>query len=181
MESTPLKVTLASNDGVEVQATLAAVKQSTTLSTMFEVLDESKTTNLPVPIPGVDGETLRVVMEWCEEYQHVTEADNSLKLGNGATKIPEWSNVFLTKVGLDRDLFFKLINAANYLEIQPLLRYSILKLARKLEMMNPEQMREYLHIENDFSPEEEAELKRSHAWAMQREPEKLEPEQQQPQ
>ncbi|KAK5633230.1 hypothetical protein RRF57_008944 [Xylaria bambusicola] len=180
MESTSHKVTLVSNDGVEVQATLAAVKQSTTLSTMLEILDESKTINVPIPIPGVDGETLRPVMEWCEEYHDVTEPILP-KMENGATKIPEWANAFLTNIGLERDLFFKLINAANYLEIQSLLRYAICKLARKLEMMNTEEMREYLHIENDFSPEEEAELQRSHAWAMQRKPEKSETEQQQPQ
>ena len=159
MQSTSPKVTLVSNDGVEVQATLTAVKKCVTLSTMLEVLDESKTANQAIPVPGVDGETLRAVIEWCEQ--------DIPKFEEAATEIPELVNNFHRNVVPNGDLFFKLIDAANYLEIEVLLQYALHQLARTIEPMSTEEMREYLNIKNDFTPEEEAELRRSHAWAMQ--------------
>ncbi|KAI1360588.1 s-phase kinase-associated protein 1 [Xylaria arbuscula] len=164
MQSTSVKVTLISSDNVEIQTSLSAVKKCLTLSTMLEVLDESKTTDQPIPVPAVDEETLKAVMEFSEQ--------DFPKLQESVKEIPARGDEFLTRIIQDRDLFFKLVNAANYLEQDVLLQYTLRKLARKIEGMNVEEMREYLGIENDFTPEQEEEVRRTHAWAMQ------EPEQQ---
>ncbi|KAI0433429.1 S-phase kinase-associated protein 1A [Xylaria sp. FL1042] len=162
-------VTMIGNDGLEVRTSLAALKQSITLKTMLEDLEEDKTTDLPIPVPGVDGKTLKKIVEWCEYHRNdpVSEfqgqPDSEIDLNKlRKSPIPEWDAKFLA---VDRELIFKLANAANYLEITLLLKYTILAISKKLESMSTEQMRKYLNISNDYSKEEEAALRATHAWA----------------
>ncbi len=166
MSSNPM-VTLVSKDGFEFQATLPAVKQSITLRIMLEVLDEEQTTGLPIPIPEVEGETLQKIIEWCEYHCQDSLPELEKKhtpRGNGgkANKLPKWDENFLAVS--DRDLLFKLTNAANYLDIPLLLRYAVCTIARKLEHMSTEEMREFLNIQNDFTPAEEASIRVDNAW-----------------
>ena len=159
MQSTSPQVTLISSDGIEIQTTHSAVKKCVTLGTMLEILDSSKTAGKPIPVLGADAETLRVVMRWCEQDLPSTTGQPD----DG--KIQLWVEEFLTKLALNRDLFFKVIKCANYLEIELLLQSALGMLARTIENMSTEQMREYLNIQNDYTPEEEAEIRRTHAWA----------------
>ncbi|KAI1425339.1 s-phase kinase-associated protein 1 [Xylaria sp. FL1777] len=173
MSSIPM-ATVVSNDGFEIQASLLAVKQSITLGTMLELLDEDQTTDLPIPVPEVDGETLQKITEWCEYHREdsISEQDKQQKTPEGKRKkvrasrwnIPKWDADFLASV--DNNSLLKLANAANYLEIPILLQYTIYKIAQKLVGMSTQEMREFLNIQNDFSAEEEASIRAANAWAI---------------
>jgi S-phase kinase-associated protein 1 len=161
--------TLVSNDGAKVRATSLAVKQSITFGTMLEILDEEMTRDMPIPVPEVDGETLSKVVEWCEQHRD----DKVPELGyerverpNHATTaaVPGWDAQFLEP--LDRDLLFKITNAANYLEIQLLLKYGVQVIAKRIKGMSIPEMREFLNIENDLTPEQEAEIREQNKWAV---------------
>ena len=55
--------------------------------------------------------------------------------------------------------------AAHYLEIQSLLDLTCQRLAEILTENSVEQIREIFHIKNDFTPEEEKELRSKIEWA----------------
>ncbi|MCL7046307.1 hypothetical protein MKW94_015061 [Papaver nudicaule] len=70
--------------------------------------------------------------------------------------------------GLESDqLLFDLIFAANYLDISTLMELTCEVVGRKIRDMTPEQITEYLRIENDYTPEAEAKVRAGNAWALQ--------------
>jgi S-phase kinase-associated protein 1 len=69
-------------------------------------------------------------------------------------------------VNVDQTLLFDLILAANYMNIQPLLDLACKKVASMIKGKNPEEIRKQFHIKNDFTPEEEEEIKKEHQWAL---------------
>ncbi|KAI2783634.1 Skp1-domain-containing protein [Daldinia loculata] len=80
-----------------------------------------------------------------------------------ATVIPEWDTAFLGR--LTKDQMFDLITAANFFDINELFDYCAKSIATVVENMSTEQMREYFEVENDFTPEEEEQLRKDHGWA----------------
>ncbi|KAI1656858.1 Skp1-domain-containing protein [Daldinia decipiens] len=74
-----------------------------------------------------------------------------------ATVIPAWDKAFLGR--LTKDQLFDLIVAANFFDINGLFDYCAKSIATTVEEMSTEQMREYFGVENDFTPEEEEQLR----------------------
>uniref|UniRef100_A0A0E0AFN0 SKP1 component dimerisation domain-containing protein n=1 Tax=Oryza glumipatula TaxID=40148 RepID=A0A0E0AFN0_9ORYZ len=67
---------------------------------------------------------------------------------------------------LENPVLFKLIVvAANFLYIKGLPDMTCKCVADMISGKTPEQMRETLSIENDFTPEEEATIRQENAWA----------------
>lgn len=65
-----------------------------------------------------------------------------------------------------RFLFFGgVLQAANYLNIQSLLDLTTQTVAELIKGKTPEQIRAEFGIVNDFTPEEEEEIKRDNAWS----------------
>ncbi|KAI0490061.1 S-phase kinase-associated protein 1A [Xylaria cf. heliscus] len=165
--STKSLATLVSSDGVEIQTTYEAVKQSVVLGTMLEVLDEELTTDQPIPVPGVEGDALKKVMEWCEHHREdpIPKPDDQpatkTTITTKITEVPSWDAEFFK---FDKDLVLQVTNAANYLEIPLLLDYATIVIADNLKGMTTQQMREYLNVKNDFTPEEEERIRQENAW-----------------
>lgn len=57
------------------------------------------------------------------------------------------------------------LQAANYLNIQSLLDLTTQTVAELIKGKTPEQIRTEFGIVNDFTPEEEEEIKRDNAWS----------------
>lgn len=55
--------------------------------------------------------------------------------------------------------------AANYLNIKSLLDLTCLTVANMIKGKTPEEIRKTFNIENDFTPEEEEEVRRENQWA----------------
>ena len=55
--------------------------------------------------------------------------------------------------------------AANYLNIKELLNLTCQTVADMIKGKTPEQIRKTFNIKNDFTPEEEEEVRRENAWA----------------
>lgn len=68
-------------------------------------------------------------------------------------------------VNLDQEILFELILAANYLDIKSLLELSCAKVASSIKSRSIPEIRKYLNIENDFTPEEEAQIMEENKWA----------------
>lgn len=58
-----------------------------------------------------------------------------------------------------------LIQAANYLDIKPLLDVGCKTVANMIKGKSPEEIRKTFNIQNDFTPEEEDQIRRENEWA----------------
>lgn len=67
--------------------------------------------------------------------------------------------------GLTRDDIFKLILAANYLNIRDLLDVTAGAIANMLKNKTPQEIRDEFNIANDFTPEEEEQVRMDNQWA----------------
>lgn len=61
--------------------------------------------------------------------------------------------------------FMLLLQAANYLNIKGLLDLTCQTVADMIKGKTPEEVRKLFNIKNDYTPEEEEEVRRENAWA----------------
>merc|ERR1712166_261969 len=68
-------------------------------------------------------------------------------------------------VKVDDETLFSLILAANYLDIKPLLDLTRKTVADYIKQCKtPQEIRRRFNIKNDFTPEEEEEVRKENAW-----------------
>ncbi|KAJ4765033.1 SKP1/ASK1-like protein [Rhynchospora pubera] len=146
-------IKLRSSEGEEFAVSEEVAKMSQTICHMIEddCIDGT------IPLPNVNSEILRLVINYCEK--HVLEEQPA---GESTASLKEWDKQFLN---VDDGTIFYLILAANYLSIQGLLDLTCKKVADKMTGKTPEQIRKTFNIKNDYSPEEEEEVRREHQWA----------------
>jgi S-phase kinase-associated protein 1 len=75
--------------------------------------------------------------------------------------VPEWDATF---VDIEQELLFELILAANYMDIKSLLDLTCAKVASMIKGKTPEEIRKTFNIVNDFTPEEEAQVREENKW-----------------
>jgi S-phase kinase-associated protein 1 len=63
------------------------------------------------------------------------------------------------------DSILFLSQAANYLNIKSLLDLTCMTVANMIKGKTPEEIRKTFNIKNDFTPEEEEEVRRENQWA----------------
>lgn len=73
----------------------------------------------------------------------------------------EWDVNF---VKVDQGTLFELILAANYLDIKPLLDLTCKTVAYMIKGKTSEEIRKTFGIVNDFTPEEEEQIRRENEW-----------------
>jgi len=123
--------------------------------------DKGKTTE--IPLPNVKSEVLKQVIEFCEHHlsEPMTEVEKPLKSQNMADVVQKWYADF---VDLEQVLLFELILAANYMDIKPLLDLTCATVASMIKGKTPDEIRATFNITNDFSPEEEAQVREENKW-----------------
>ena len=64
------EIKLVSSTGKEFLVEMDIARKSITIKTMLEDLGlEEDNAEIPVPLPNVDGKTLKKVIEWCTKHQ----------------------------------------------------------------------------------------------------------------
>ncbi|KAI5121457.1 hypothetical protein M0805_009565 [Coniferiporia weirii] len=155
-------VVLRTVDNVDFVVERTVVRLSVLLNNMLEDLGE---TDQPIPVPNVSGDVMKKVLEWCEHHRNDplpaedSSADESRKR---TTDISEWDQKF---INVDQEMLFEIILAANYLDIKPLLDVGCKTVANMIKGKSPEEIRKLFNIANDFTAEEEAQIKRENEWA----------------
>eukprot|EP00967_Tisochrysis_lutea_P073290 scaffold98086_cov31-Tisochrysis_lutea.AAC.1 len=99
------------------------------------------------------------VIEYCK-YHHRAESNLTSEDDKNT-----WDKDF---VKVDDETLFNLILAANYLDIKSLLDLTCKTVADEIKGKTPEEIRTRFNIKNDFTPEEEEEVKRENAWCEER-------------
>jgi len=115
--------------------------------------------DINVPVPMVDSSTLVKVIAYLKYHQRAEEET-----------VPEdeqtrWD---MDYIKVDDEMLFNTILAANYLDIKPLLDLTCKAVADEIKGKSPEEIRQRFNIKNDFTPEEEEEVKRENAWCEER-------------
>ena len=153
-EPTTVKLKSKQEELFEVERAVAC--RSATVASM---VSDAETLNAPLPLPMIDSKILSKVIEYCK-YHHDAEAESRPEDVKNA-----WDNDF---VKVDDETLFNLILAANYLDIKPLLDLTCKTVADEIKGKTPEEIRVRFNIKNDFTPEEEEEVKRENAWCEER-------------
>ncbi|XP_072954008.1 SKP1-like protein 1 [Typha angustifolia] len=153
-------ITLKSSDGEEFEVDEAVAMESQTIRHMIE--DECAESS--IPLPNVNSKILSKVIEYCKK--HVDSSAAASKPSDDGAKSDEdlkaWDADF---VKVDQSTLFDLILAANYLNIKGLLDLTCQTVADMIKGKTPEEIRKTFNIKNDFSPEEEEEIRRENQWA----------------
>lgn len=125
--------------------------------------DDGKDKTTEIPLPNVKSEVLKKVIEFCEHHlaEPMTEIEKPLKSQNMADVVQKWYADF---VDLEQVLLFELILAANYMDIKPLLDLTCATVASMIKGKTPEEIRATFNITNDFTPEEEAQVREENKW-----------------
>ncbi|MCJ1476705.1 hypothetical protein MMC13_005373 [Lambiella insularis] len=156
-------IKLRSSDGVVVVVDAKAARHSEVIDGLLEDLGDEETTTEVVPIANVTGDVLRKVMEWCTHHQIEPPTVAEITDAVPKVEISEWDRNFFDVP--KQDMLFDLINAANYLSIKGLLAMGCKTVANQMKGKSPEQIRQLYGVTNDFSPEEEEQIRRENAWA----------------
>ncbi|AEO69145.1 0085f8fa-fd9e-4c7a-bdfb-f8d6294d38f9 [Thermothielavioides terrestris] len=158
------RVTLTSNDGTQIEVDRAVAERSILIKNLIDDLGESAVASDAIPIPNVNDAVLRKVLEWCEHHRNdpPQSADDENDNRKKTTDIDEWDQKFMQ---VDQEMLFEIILAANYLDIKALLDVGCKTVANMIKGKSPEEIRKTFNITNDFTPEEEEQIRRENEWA----------------
>ncbi|CDP16773.1 unnamed protein product [Coffea canephora] len=146
--SSPKMITLQSSDGETFEVEEVVAMESRTIKHMIE----DDCANSSIPIPNVTSNTLTKVIEYCKKHVEAKNDEEGLK---------SFDADFMK---IDKDTLYDLLMASNYLDIKSLLDLGCQTVADKIKGKNPEDIRKEFGIKNDFSPEEEEEIRKESPW-----------------
>nr|UJT66246.1 SKP1-like protein 1A [Nicotiana plumbaginifolia] len=153
--STSKMIVLKSSDGEIFEVEEAVALESQTIKHMIE--DDCADTS--IPLPNVTSKILAKVIEYCKRH-----VDAVAKTDDKASE-DDLKSFDADFVKVDQATLFDLILAANYLNIKSLLDLTCQTVADMIKGKTPEEIRKTFNIKNDFTPEEEEEVRRENAWA----------------
>ncbi|KAG5246518.1 hypothetical protein OIU76_001302 [Salix suchowensis] len=154
--STGRKFILRSSDGESFEVDEAVAVESQTIKHMIE--DDCADNG--IPLPNVTSKILAKVIEYCKKHVECPNSDD--RPSSSADDLKAWDAEF---VKVDQATLFDLILAANYLNIKNLLDLTCQRVADMIKGKTPEEIRKTFNIKNDFTPEEEEEVRRENQWA----------------
>lgn len=142
-------LTIISFDGQEFKTQPCVAKISKALKRLIEDLGTDK----PITIPSelVTGDVLEKILTYCQYHLDHDEAEIEL-----------WDKDF---VAVEKEMLFKLIMAANYLEIQSLLDLMSKNFANIIKnLKTKEVVGEYFNFKYELTPEQEEKISQENAW-----------------
>ncbi|KAJ4834531.1 SKP1-like protein 1A [Turnera subulata] len=157
MSTEAKKITLKSSDGETFEVDQVVALESQTIKHMIE----DDCVDNEIPLPNVTSKILAKVIEYCKKHVEEAAADKD-KDKSSDEALKNWDTDF---VKVDQNTLFDLILAANYLNIKGLLDLTCQTVADMIKGKTPEEIRKTFNIKNDFTPEEEEEVRRENQWA----------------
>ena len=154
-------ITLVSSDGEKLQVTSKAAQRSQLVKGIIEDYPD----DAEVPLNNVKSNILKKIKEYLDHYQDTDpkEIERPLASQNYQECVDPWDFEF---INVDLDLIFEIILAANYMDIKPLLELASSKVASIIKGKTPEEIRKTFNIQNDFTPEEEQQIREENQWCL---------------
>ena len=153
-------VKLISQEGSEMEVDADVAQYCVLIKSMIEDAGPDE----DIPLPNVKKAILEKVIEFCQHIreQPMEEIEKPLKSDNLRDIVPAWYADF---VDVEQETLFEVVLAANYLDLKPLLELSCAKVASMIKGKSVQEVRTLFNIENDFTPEEEAQIMEENKWA----------------
>lgn len=109
--------------------------------------------------------TLERVIRYCEHYRNTEpkEIEKPLPKNSLTGLVDSWDEEFIDLK--DQEEILDIILASNYLDIKPLLELGCAKIATFIKGKTADEIRKTFGIVNDFTPEEEAQIREENKWA----------------
>jgi len=159
------QITLVTSDEVQFKVDIDVAKCSKTIKDMLDNLGMEDEDDTPIPVTQVDSKTLEKVLEWCKHHKDDPEPEPEDEYRKDKDKRDDlfstWDADFIR---VDENTIFELTLAANFLDIDGLLDLTCKVIANMLRGKTPEWCRERFGIVNDFTPEEEEQIRKENEW-----------------
>jgi len=170
MEEEKGVVKLVSKEGDVHEVPLAVAKMSTLIATTIDDDDDDdddddEDIDREIPLPNVKDSVLTKVIEYCTHHTTVeamTQIQTPLKSSHIEDLVQTWYADF---VRIDQTLLFELVTAANFMDIKPLLDLTCLAVSVSIKGKSASELRTIFNISNEFTPEEEAQVREESQWA----------------
>ena len=155
------QITLVSSDGEKVQISEKAAKRSFLIKGILEDYPEDP----EVPLHNVKSNILTKIVTYLEHYADTEpkEIERPLPSNNFNECVESWDYNY---IDIELDTIFELILAANYMDIKPLMELASAKVASNIKGKNPDEIRKTFNIQNDFTPEEENQIREENQWCL---------------
>lgn len=156
-----------SKEGDVHEVPLAVAKMSTLVATTIDDDDDDDDDedDREIPLPNVKDSVLTKVIEYCTHHTTVeamTQIQTPLKSSKIEDLVQPWYADF---VRIDQPLLFELVTAANFMDIKPLLDLTCLAVSVAIKGKSASELRTIFNITNEFTPEEEAQVREESQWA----------------
>ncbi|XP_054163890.1 uncharacterized protein LOC128961657 [Oppia nitens] len=156
-------IKLKTSDGYIRTVDIQRIKLSITLKDMMESTEDHSTS---ISVNNITAATLDKVIEWIDYHwddpidinDNTDEDDTCAKTTEEMT---DWENKYFD---IDRDLLFDLLVAANYLNINGLLRIACKVAANQIKGKSPEEVGQLWGIKCDLTDEELQRINKENSW-----------------
>ena len=133
-------------------------------SVLIKGLIEDGGTEDEIPIAQVNHRIMEKVIVFMDHMRSVAppEIEKPLSSTDLSQFVGQWHADY---VNVEQEMLFEIVMAANYLDVKPLLELSCAKVASLIKGKTVQEIRQFFNIENDFTPEEEAQVMEENRWA----------------
>ncbi|EGF79598.1 hypothetical protein BATDEDRAFT_20074 [Batrachochytrium dendrobatidis JAM81] len=155
-------VRLSSSDGQEFTVVKEIACQSVLIKNMLEDLGDDE--DAAIPLPNVAGTVLAKVIDYATHHKDdapLSPEDENKNITKSSEDIDEWDKEF---INVDQGTLFEIILAANYLDMKGLLDLGCKTVANMIKGKTVEEIRKTFNIVNDFTPEEEEQIRKENEW-----------------
>jgi S-phase kinase-associated protein 1 len=159
------KITLVTKDSIEHICEKRIYKHSKYLNDLFDSSSQiDSDEDIKINLENIDNQTLTEIIKFLDYYHDkpFEKIPKPLRSDDLSVCVEDWYVEYLNNMGME--ILFEVIKSANFLEIESLLDLTCAKVATMLKGKSVEEIRETFGIENDFTPEEEEEIKKENTW-----------------
>ena len=145
-----INLTLTSSDNQKIQIDSKSAERSHLLKGLIADYNQKD----DIPLPDIKYDILKKVVEYLAHYKEKEPQQIPKPLPSQDLKevTDEWDVNFIN--GMDLDSVFDLINAANYMDIAPLLDLACAKIASLMKGKSAAEIRAMFNIECDLTEDE---------------------------
>ena len=153
------KINLESNDKTVFSVDVEVAKKSITLRDLmmnYGIEETGDEDGDPIPLLHVDAANLEKLLHWAEEHKDDPPAPIDDETKYRTDNISDFDKEFFN---MDQAALLQLIHAANFMNMPDLLLVACRTVANIIKERDVKEIREYFNIENDFSAEQEEQVK----------------------